>query len=271
MRSIDGNDVMTSPAEADFSWFMTATDGLMVMDPMMLYGGMNPMTGSASGDTVMGSTGSDFMDGMAGNDMLYAGDGGDMLSGGAGNDTLDGGVGMDTAMFSGNMLQYMITHQGDDGHLVEDAVAARDGIDLLHGIERLQFSDVSLAFDTNGHAGAAYALWNAAFNRAPAPEEIGRWIAHFDNNQSMVQVAQAFIDTYAPGLSNQDEVYILYQNVVGTPPGPSEMDYFMGILDRGEMTQAEMFVFAAETELNRADYIDLIANGISYMPWTEQA
>lgn len=266
MKGVQGYDAMTASAETDFSWLMTQMTGSM--ETMMLYGGMTPMTGSAGSDTMMGSPGNDLMAGMAGNDTLNGGDGADRLNGGAGNDSLDGGDGTDTAMFGGNRLQYMIAHQADGGHLLQDAVAGRDGIDLLHGIERLQFSDGSLAFDTAGHAGAAYALWNAAFDRAPTPGEIGRWIAHFDNNQSMVEVAQAFIDTYAPGLSNEDEVYILHQNVVGTPPTSAEMDYYRGILDRGEMTQAEMFVFAAETELNHADYVDLIANGISYMPWT---
>jgi hypothetical protein len=106
---------------------------------------------------------------------------------------------------------------------------------------------------------------NAAFDQAPA--RVGRWIAPFDNGYDIVQVAQAFIDAYAPGISNRDEVDILYSNVVGKPPGQPQMDYFTGLLERGEMTQAELFVFAAKHDLNQADYVELIANGVGYAPW----
>ena len=56
-------------------------------------------------------------------------------------------------------------------------------------------------------------------------------------------------------------------SVVGTAPGEFESAYYEGILDRGEMTQAQLFVYAANHEFNRADCVDLIAEGVSYTPW----
>lgn len=214
--------------------------------------------GGDGNDAITGNSAANWLRGMRGNDQL---------AGGAGDDTLDGGGGLDTAVFTGSKAQYTIGAPADAGRAISDTVGARDGSDVLQAIERLQFSDLSLALDTTGNVGSAYALWNAAFDRAPTLEEIGRWIAPFDNGNDIVQVAQQFIDVYDPDISHQDEVYLLYLNVVGTPPGPAEMDYFRGILDRGEMTRAQIFVFAAQTDLNQADYVDLIANGIGYTPW----
>lgn len=223
--------------------------------------------GGDGNDTITGNSAANFLRGMRGDDQLIGGGGADTLDGGAGNDTLNGGGGIDTAVFTGNRLEYVIADKTDAGFRVKDTISARDGIDGLQAIERLQFRDLTLALDPTGNTGNAYALWNAAFDRVPTAEEIGRWIAPLDNGNDIVQVAQEFIDAYAPGISNHDGVVILYRNVVGAPPGAAELDYYVGILDRGEMTQAQIFVFAAELDLNKADYIDLIANGISYTPW----
>lgn len=222
--------------------------------------------GGDGNDTVIGNAAVNSLRGMRGDDRLIAGEGADTLEGGRGNDTLDGGPGLDIAVFAGRGLEYAAVRI-EALWSVEDLVSARDGSDLLAAIERLQFSDLSLVLDTTGAASNAYALWNAAFNRTPTPEEIGRWIAPFDAGREMVQVAQEFIDTYAPGISNHDGVVILYTNVAGEPPGAAALDYYVGILDSGEMTQAEIFVFAATHPLNEADYVELIANGLSYTPW----
>jgi len=223
-------------------------------------------SGGDGNDAITGNAAANWLRGMRGDDRLTGHGSNDTLDGGAGNDTLDGGTGTDTSVFRGSMLDYAVA-KTDGGRSVQDTVAGRDGFDVLVDIERLSFSDLTLAFDTGGDPGNAYALWNAAFDRAPTPEEIGRWIAPFDAGHDIVHVAQAFIDAYAPGISYHDEVFILYQNVVGTAPGQFETDYYVGILGRGEMTQAELFVFAAKHDLNQADYVELVAGGISYTPW----
>ena len=223
--------------------------------------------GGDGGDTITGNVAANSLRGMRGADHLSGGEGDDTLDGGAGDDVLDGGGGTDIAVFRGGRLEYVFANKTDAGFSIEDTFAARDGTDTLQAIERLRFSDQTLALDTSGNAGNAYALWNAAFDRLPTLEEMGRWIAPFDSGQGMVEVAQAFIDAYAPDISHRDEVDILYRNVVGAPPGQFEMDYYSGILDRGEMTRPELFVYAAEHDLNRADFSDLVAGGISYTPW----
>lgn len=258
--------VSTSGWAADIAGTYSAILGWMNDNDGLIANANRSVAGGAGNDSIRTGYGTDEILGGAGDDLLDAGAGNDTLTGGAGTDTLDGGGGLDFAVFTGSRAQYAVVQTGA-GWTVQDTVDARDGADVLQAIERLQFGDLALALDTAGNAGNAYALWNAAFDRTPALTEIGGWIAPFDEGRSMVEVAQEFIASYAPAISNEDVVRVLYTNVVGRPPGSLEMDFYRGILDRGETTQAGLFVFAAQTDLNRADYVELIAGGIGYTPW----
>ncbi len=64
----------------------------------------------------------------------------DFMIGGLGDDHLDGGAGTDTAKFGQSHDQYAV-HVLPDGTLT---VSGPDGIDVLTGFERLQFTDVTL-------------------------------------------------------------------------------------------------------------------------------
>ena len=84
----------------------------------------------------------DVLYGELGSDTLIGGKGDDQLSGGYGDDLLIGGKGTDTAVFSGNLSDYLIEWNGDDSVTVTDQREGNyDGIDLLFGVENLQFAD----------------------------------------------------------------------------------------------------------------------------------
>jgi len=144
------------------------------------------------------------------------------------------------------------------------------GDDILIQVERLHFADHDVALDTapTGSAGQAVALWHAALHRMPTDAELGQLLAHFDGGRSEIEVAAVIINTLAPHISDTDLVRTLYTNVVGTAPGQAEIDHYTGILERHEMSKAELFQFAAETELNHGHFAELIANGIAYTPVT---
>ena len=84
--------------------------------------------------------GDDLLDGGAGNDTLIGGTGNDTLVGGADNDTLSGGAGIDTAVFSAARSAYTLTRSG-----TTLTVAGPDGTDTLTHIEKLAFSDQTIA------------------------------------------------------------------------------------------------------------------------------
>jgi len=67
------------------------------------------------------------------------------LWGGGGNDTITGGLGLDTVLYSGNKAGYNVVETASTEFIVTDIDPGDgdDGIDTLHGIEKLQFADAS--------------------------------------------------------------------------------------------------------------------------------
>ncbi|MFC1458351.1 M10 family metallopeptidase [Microvirga arabica] len=93
-------------------------------------------------ENARGGAGSDVLSGNQANNALFGGGGDDRLLGGSGNDTLDGGAGWDTAVFSGLLSQYSITHLADGSISLADLrPVGPDGTDILWSIEALRFSD----------------------------------------------------------------------------------------------------------------------------------
>ena len=122
--------------------------------------GSNLLVGSGGDDLLEGGAGNDLLDAGDGNDTVDGGEGDDALIGGAGDDTIDAGVGDDTinagtgndileggarfdkAIYTGNFADYTISYATSTGRLtIADHDGARDGTDVLHGIETLQFVD----------------------------------------------------------------------------------------------------------------------------------
>lgn len=91
-------------------------------------------------ENATGGSGNDRITGNAVANQLVGGAGDDTLTGGAGDDTLDGGSGTDRAVFGQAASAYRLlsTIQGT-------ILAGPDGLDLLTGIETLQFADGSPA------------------------------------------------------------------------------------------------------------------------------
>lgn len=77
--------------------------------------------------------------------------------------------GLDAVTFSGPAADYAI-EKGPHGMLY---VTGPHGTDTLSSIERLQFDDGTLAFDTGGTAGQMFRLYQAAFGREPDVEGLG--------------------------------------------------------------------------------------------------
>ena len=111
-------------------------------------------------DFLHGGGGDDYIGSLGGNDQLFGDDGNDTLSGGAdndtltgghGNDILDGGTGDDTAMFSGNLNDYIISFNSTTStYTVTDKVANRDGTDLMTNVEHFHFLDQTISAPTGG-------------------------------------------------------------------------------------------------------------------------
>ena len=212
-------------------------------------------------DTVLGSLYSDTVLTQAGNDVI---------TGGGGNDAIDGGNGIDTAVYSGISSQYQIT--AGMRATVIDKTANRDGTDTLTNVERLKFSDTSLALDISKDqtAGSGYMLYKAAFNRTPDAGGLGYWISKMDSGVTYSSVAQSFVNSAefktAFGGSNPSVntlVTKLYNNVLNRTPDAGGLTFWQDKLNTGWST-ADVLGFFSTSGENVTNVTPLIANGISY-------
>ena len=227
---------------------LTGTDG--AEDRLLGNNGDDELNGLDGADTLEGGLGNDILRGGEGPDALFGGLGNDTLVGGAGNDTLDGGAGLDSAVYSGSKAGYTLTRTSSG----MTAASAADGTDALINIERLQFTDKTLAFDLDGNAGQAYRLYQAAFDRVPDQGGLGYWIDQMDSGMGLSQVATGFINSaefkalYGNNPSNAEFVTLLYDNVLHRAPDAGGYSYWIEQLSSGMTRENVLIGFSESTE-----------------------
>ncbi len=237
----------------------------------LIYGGAGDDTidGGEGDDTAYGDGGNDMIFGRNGDDRLIGDAGNDSLTGGLGDDFLDGGADTNTAYISGDRALYAID-------AAAGTISGPDGTDTFMDIERFQFADKKLAFDLalGEAAGNAVRVIGAAFgadNISAHPDWVGIALNLFDAGNGISQLAQLALGT-APYLalagSTSDEAFVntVYQNVAGVLPSAFEHDYYLGLLQGGFMTQAELLRLAATCDANllRIDLVGLQQSGVEF-------
>jgi len=204
------------------------------------------------------------------NNVMTGNSAANILTGGGGNDTLDGGAGTDVAAFSVARASYVITRAGVT--LTVQANSGSYGTDTLTNIERLKFSDFSVALDVSGgHAGTTAKILGAVFGKAAVANKgyAGIGLQLLDGGMSYLNLMQAAIHAkLGAGASHATVVDLLYSNVVGTPPPVGDRDFYVGLLGSGAYTVASLGVLAADTVLNTANInlVGLATSGLEYLP-----
>ena len=139
------------------------------------------------------------------------------------------------------------------------------GSDTLLSIERLQFADLGLASDTlpGGHTYQAWALFNAGFDSAPSRAELSQWTAQLDRlGGNPIELAQAMINHYAPGVSDDQLVAHLWSTIVGAPIPLDMLAAYSGLIADGSFTQASLLAFAANIDFNTVELIGVIGQTV---------
>lgn len=192
----------------------------------------------------------------------------DLFEAGGGNDEINGGGGLDTVIV--NVPRYLLTvSRTAQGFSVSDG----ESTDQLTGIERIVYSGGSYALDIDGIGGQAYRIYNAVLNRTPDAAGLGFWIKGMDNGMSLRDVASHFIVSdefranFGTNLSNSQLVNQLYQNILDRAPEQAGVDYWVGALDAGTITQADALAMISESTENRSTVDPTISNGFAYTPY----
>ena len=187
-----------------------------------------------------------------------------IFKGTAAANTFDGKEGVDTVIFSGPLANYTLT-----GSVATRTVASvTDGNDTLFAVERLQFSDTIRATDTapGGNVWAAYAMFNAGFDRAPSTAELSMWTAQLDRLGSAQALAQAMINYYAPGVPDEVLVAHLWGTIVETPIPLDALSTYVGLVANGSFTQASLLEFVSTYELNTVEIVGIVGSTLALDP-----
>jgi serralysin len=206
--------------------------------------------------------------GSAGDDVIIGNGADNVLVGGRGNDIIDGGAGLDTAAFGGARSDYRVNPQsGTCG--IED-LRGIDGADTLTNIERLQFSDESVALDVDGSAGLVARVLAAVFGPGAVAnkEYAGIGLALLDAGTTGEQLVELALHTsLGPLASNKAVVDLLFENVTGLTPSPAQESQYVDMLDSHTLTQAQLGLMAAATPENSARAVfEHFGEGLLFTP-----
>ena len=188
----------------------------------------------------------------------------------ASNNAVEGGAGRDTLVYGKAAANYTVA-AASGGFNVTDKTGA-DGVDTLAHVERINFSDKSLALDIDGVAGQAYRIYRAAFDRAPDNAGLGFWISALDKGYSINAMASGFIDSkefrdlYGTNPTNEAVLTALYKNVLHRTPDAAGYEFWMGAMAKGYTVQ-ELLVYFSESGENQAQVVGQIQNGIEFVPF----
>ena len=182
------------------------------------------------------------------------------VSGGTGVDQLDINVSSSRATLSADLKSFTYTK----------ANGSFAGV-YLDSVERIHFTDQTLAFDVEGNAGQAYRLYKAAFDRTPDKEGLGFWISVLDKGASLESVAAGFVASQefqtinGTHPTNLQLVSSLYQHVLGRAPDQAGLDFWTAQLDNNSLPVNNLLVSFSESNENKIALSGQISAGIEYV------
>lgn len=200
-----------------------------------------------------------------GNDSLLGNLANNVLRGNRGDDILDGNTGIDTAVFSGSRAGYELTI-GAKIQVVDKS--GLEGTDNLTKIERLQFTDKSVAIDLDGNAGSTAKIIGAVLGNSALknPTYVGIGLSFLDKGMSYSDLGSLALN--AVGATTNDAIVsTLWLNVIGAPASAQDKAPFVKMLADG-MKAGDLVVLAADTEFNtsKINLVGLAQTGIEYIP-----
>jgi len=211
--------------------------------------GRDTLTGGDGNDTLSGGSEPDVMNGGAGDDLLLGGDGDDLLLVGSGNDTLVGGAGWDRVWVG--RVSGETRFASRDGFL---ELEKPDGVDAVVEVERIDFLDGSIRFDTTNVAAQVFRVYAATLGRAPDALGLGGWTKAIEAGGSgLAQVVSGFVASaeFQARYGAPDAgafVSLLYANVLGRSPDPGGFAAWTGAISSGMAREAAVLGFSEAPE-----------------------
>ncbi|MFV9681718.1 DUF4214 domain-containing protein [Pseudomonas sp. NY15367] len=193
--------------------------------------------------------------------------GNDVFQASVARDFIDGNGGRDTVIYNLGYGSYQV--QLNASNVTVTRYADPQDSDSLSSIERLQFSDGTLALDTAAGevAGSAYRLYQAAFDRTPDTAGLSYWISAMDRGMSLAEAASyftkspEFIGIYGTAPSNEQLLIGYYNNVLDRAPDASGKAYWLDKMQQG-LPNSEVLAYFAESPENQIKLQGVLEDGI---------
>ncbi len=193
-----------------------------------------------------------------------------------GSQIVTGSTRLDKFIYNAAAANYSVTSMAGFLTVSSQSSAERD---QLTGVERLKFTDKSIAFDVDGNAGQAYRIYKAAFGRDPLVGDLaglGYWIGRIDNGMDLTEVAARFIDSnefrslYGQNPSNAEFLSKVYANVLGRTADQAGFNWWLEQINTNpEKTRRKVLADFSESLENKQAVASLIGNGIAYLEFAE--
>jgi hypothetical protein len=192
----------------------------------------------------------------------------DTLVGTSGDDRIDGGSGIDTLYYPATSDHYNISRTAAGVTVNGFDTVGYMASDSLTNVERLHFPDINVALDVDGHAGQAYRLYQAAFDRGPDLAGLGYHINDLDRGVSLEVVAQHFLESpefqaHYGTLDDTGFVTQLYKNILHRSPDSDGLAFHMHDLQNG-VPRYDVLIHFSESPENQARLVGVIENGMDY-------
>ena len=181
--------------------------------------------------------------------------------------TVDGGSGIDKVAYPAASSDYVVSYNSTGTITVKGKIASSQ-LDALSNIERVSFTDKSIAIDLNGNAGTTTKILGSVFGKDAVNNKsyVGIGLSFLDAGWSYDNLAGLALDA-AGAKTNDQIVSLLWSNVIGTKPTAADKAPFITLLENG-MTSGALAHLAADTSFNTTNInlVGLAQTGIEYTP-----
>lgn len=171
------------------------------------------------------------------------------------------------ATLSGPRSAYTLTRSDNVLTIVDNT--GRDGTQTVRDPYRLEFTDVTLAFDIDGSAGDTYRLYRAAFNRQPDNRGLGFWTRAVDGGLPLDDMGREFARSsefaslYGAAPTPVQLITAMYRNVLHRAPDAVGAAYWLQQLNNGLPVERLLIEFSNSPE-NKAQVASETALGMQY-------
>lgn len=204
-------------------------------------------------------------------DVLKGNDHNNFFAPGSGNDIIDGRAGFDQIYFDETRQEVEVLLSEWSGDWMVSDRAGLKGSDSLRNIDRLHFSDRSVALDVQGRAGDAAKAMALLLGRQTLqdPSLTGLVLHLMDaNNLSLEQIMDLGLKfVLGANPSRERVIELLYTGLVGVAPGAAETAALVGLLNQHSPAQLAVVAAGLEgpTQVSLA-LMGVQTQGLDYIP-----